>query len=140
MPQVILNELSYKKLEDEVRYVKGRREIKVLQKFSPQPVGNFEIKQRGVYVITGGLGGIGFIVAQFLAKEYQARLVLTGRSKDDNTINSKLQELQSLGGEVVYLSSDISNENEVKEVIECAKDYFANINGVIHCAGIIFEA
>ncbi|XKK25018.1 SDR family NAD(P)-dependent oxidoreductase [Bacillus sp. CB62A.1] len=140
LPQVILNELSYKKLEDEVRYVKGRREIKVLQKFSPQPVGNFEIKQRGVYVITGGLGGIGFIVAQFLAKEYQARLVLTGRSKDDNTINSKLQELQSLGGEVVYLSSDISNENEVKEVIECAKDYFANINGVIHCAGIIRDS
>ncbi|WP_440201282.1 SDR family NAD(P)-dependent oxidoreductase [Bacillus thuringiensis] len=140
LPRIILNELNCKEIEDEVRYVMGRREIKVLQKFLPEPVRNLEINQKGVYLITGGLGGIGFILAKYLAKEYQARLVLTGRSKNNNTINSKLKELQSLGGQVIYLSSDISNENEVKKVIKCAKNHFGNINGVLHCAGIIRDS
>ncbi len=140
LPRIILNEFNCKEIEDEVRYVMGRREIKVLQKFLPEPVRNLEINQKGVYLITGGLGGIGFILAKYLAKEYQARLVLTGRSKNNNTINSKLKELQSLGGQVIYLSSDISNENEVKKVIKCAKNHFGNINGVLHCAGIIRDS
>ena len=38
------------------------------------------LKKRGVYLITGGLGGIGLALAEHLARDFEARLVLTGRS------------------------------------------------------------
>ena len=38
------------------------------------------LQPRGVYLITGGLGGIGLVVAEHLAREFNARLVLVTRS------------------------------------------------------------
>src|SRR5258708_16489395 len=37
------------------------------------------LKQGGVYLITGGLGNLGFLLAVHLASRYDARLLLTGR-------------------------------------------------------------
>src|SRR5262245_44164995 len=37
------------------------------------------LRKAGVYVITGGLGGIGSVLAEYLAREAQAKLVLIGR-------------------------------------------------------------
>ncbi|MCX6579422.1 MAG: amino acid adenylation domain-containing protein, partial [Candidatus Aminicenantes bacterium] len=45
----------------------------------PQP-GALPLKEKGVYVITGGLGAIGLALAEYLAKTFKARLILTGRS------------------------------------------------------------
>jgi acyl transferase domain-containing protein len=42
--------------------------------------GETGLRQRGMYVITGGLGGIGLILAEYLARTVQARLVLVGRN------------------------------------------------------------
>src|SRR4051812_37264189 len=39
-----------------------------------------ELRQRGVYLITGGLGNIGLTLAELLAESVQARLVLVGRT------------------------------------------------------------
>src|SRR5262249_60023873 len=39
------------------------------------------LRERGVYLITGGLGGVGFVLAATLAHASKARLVLTSRSK-----------------------------------------------------------
>ena len=38
------------------------------------------LRQRGVYLVTGGLGGIGLAVALDLARRVSARLVPLGRS------------------------------------------------------------
>ncbi|HEY9665696.1 MAG TPA: type I polyketide synthase, partial [Coleofasciculaceae cyanobacterium] len=38
------------------------------------------LKEGGVYLITGGLGGIGLALAEYLAKTVQAKLILVGRS------------------------------------------------------------
>src|SRR5262249_11898628 len=38
------------------------------------------LRQRGVYLITGGMGGLGFIFGEYLARHFQSRLILVGRS------------------------------------------------------------
>ena len=45
-----------------------------------QPVDARLLKERGVYLITGGLGGVGLQLAEHLARTVRARLILTGRS------------------------------------------------------------
>ena len=113
------------------------------------------VRQRGVYLITGGTGGIGLTIAKYLAKEFQAKLVLTQKSeipekskwkkilaKDqvDDILKEKLElliELEELGGEVIVFKADASNPKEMKNVMAGTKNIFGEINGVIHSAGIV---
>ncbi|UCH96725.1 MAG: SDR family NAD(P)-dependent oxidoreductase, partial [Candidatus Aminicenantes bacterium] len=112
------------------------------------------LKEQGIYLITGGLGGIGFVLAEHLAKKVQAKLVLTGRStfpgkkeweqwlkthKQDDTLCRKIKQvkrLEELGAEVLTCRADVSNPEQMQQVIALATERFGRIDGVIHSAGL----
>lgn len=94
------------------------------------------IKQGGTYLISGGLGGLGVIFSKYLSREYNANLILTGRSKYARKQAELLYEINSLGGKAEYFSGDISNEKEMVEVFRAGENKFGEINGVIHAAGL----
>ncbi|BAY65327.1 beta-ketoacyl synthase [Calothrix brevissima NIES-22] len=116
-----------------------------------------KLKEKGVYLITGGLGGIGLILAEYLAKNFQAKLILIGRTvippKDDwsawlenhdaQNITSckiqKLQELEKLGAEVLTIAADVANLEQMQAAWVKAELLYGQINGVIHAAGITEE-
>jgi acyl transferase domain-containing protein len=112
------------------------------------------LRPRGVYLVTGGLGGIGIALAEHLARTVEARLVLVGRSslpardvwaqwcethgEDDNTrqIITRLQAIEALGAEVLVMQGDVADETRMAEVIAQARARFGELNGVIHAAGV----
>ncbi|UCH92153.1 MAG: SDR family NAD(P)-dependent oxidoreductase [Candidatus Aminicenantes bacterium] len=98
------------------------------------------LREEGVYLVTGGLGKIGLVLAEFLARTVKARLILTGRSQfpagDENKIR-KLQELEALGAKIMTFAVDTADMQEMADVIARAEAQFGTIHGVIHCAGII---
>jgi len=140
----VLNEFDTS--EPEVRYEAGQRWVKRLQEFSPDTVISTEtpltniFKENGVYLITGGAGGLGLIFAEYLAKQVKAKLVLTGRSVLNVEQKNKIQLLNSLGADVVYHQADVSQRDEVAALIAQAKAQFNEINGIIHSAGVIKDA
>ncbi|MEM8676958.1 MAG: SDR family NAD(P)-dependent oxidoreductase [Cyanobacteria bacterium P01_G01_bin.67] len=131
-----------------------------LQSFEPVRLEPFieekpRLRKEGVYLITGGLGGIGLILAEHLAKTVQAKLILTGRSTfptrqewdrwllthdEMNNISrkiNKVKELERLGAEVLVVSADVANLEQMNEAIKKAQLSFGQLNGVIHAAGIV---
>ncbi|HWF02185.1 MAG TPA: SDR family NAD(P)-dependent oxidoreductase, partial [Candidatus Angelobacter sp.] len=112
------------------------------------------VRQNGTYLITGGVGGIGLVIAEQLAENAQAKLVLAGRSdfpereKWEEWLEvhdvadavsgkiRKLQSLENLGAEVMVLSADVSNEQQMRVAITSAQKRFGVIHGVVHTAGI----
>lgn len=94
------------------------------------------IRERGVYLITGGFGGIGATLARELAKTARARLVLTGRSASPDRFADAIQELEGLGAEVLALSADVTDEAAMREVVRQARERFGPIQGLIHAAGV----
>lgn len=129
-----------------------------VQCFEPLPIesqtiSKNKLREGGVYLITGGLGGIGLAIAEHLAKTVQAKLVLIGRSglppkaeweelllsqdKDDllETKIRKVQHLEELGAEVLVLTADVANLQQMQSAINEIRDRFGNIHGVIHAAG-----
>jgi amino acid adenylation domain-containing protein len=112
------------------------------------------LNKAGVYLITGGLGGIGLVLARYLAKTLQAKLILTGRSAFParheweqwlDTHNSldrvsqkirKIRELEALGAEVQVYSVDSADGPAMSDVIAQTCQHFGTINGVIHSAGV----
>ena len=112
------------------------------------------LKQNGTYLITGGLGGIGHAIAKFLVETVQANLVLVGRSEipqreqwakslsDSNTKPNvatkikRLQELESLGGNVMHIAANVADREQMKQAVANAVQRFGGIDGVVHSAGV----
>jgi NAD(P)-dependent dehydrogenase (short-subunit alcohol dehydrogenase family) len=112
------------------------------------------LREAGVYLITGGLGGIGLELAQFLVEAVRARIILVGRtglpvreeweawlsSRDEGETTSrrirKVQALEAKGGEVLVLSADVSDRQQMEDAFVAAEARFGEIHGVIHSAGV----
>ena len=111
------------------------------------------LRQGGVYLITGGLGNMGFTLARFLARTVGARLILTGRTplppeekwdiylelyEDDDAAVIKIRkimELKQLGAEVLFQGCDAADDEAMQQIVARAEEKFGPINGVIHAAG-----
>ncbi|MBL3648685.1 type I polyketide synthase [Bacillus sp. RHFS10] len=112
------------------------------------------IRPNGVYLITGGLGGIGFILSKMLAQEGNVRLILTGRSElpppsqweswckkhqEDDPMTAKIrkiQELENLGAKVTALQADAGSLSDMQSVMREIHAEFGQLNGVFHAAGL----
>nr|MCR4945018.1 SDR family NAD(P)-dependent oxidoreductase [Clostridium sp.] len=94
-------------------------------------------KNNGVYVVVGGTGGIGLEYCKHLALTAHAKIVVIGRREYDNEIKEKLRIIEDLGGEFVYYSLNIADENSLSSMISEVKRRWGAINGVIHSALVL---
>ena len=108
--------------------------------FAPAVSEGEAIRQRGVYLVTGGLGGLGLLFARHLAERHAARLVLTGRSPLDARGETTLQALRDAGGDIVYVQADVADAAQAQVAVDAARTRFGRIDGVIHAAGVHRDA
>jgi acyl transferase domain-containing protein len=129
-----------------------------VQTFEPVRIGQARgkswLRAGGVYLISGGLGGIGLTLADYLARTVRPKLVLTGRSAfpargewqsrlatadEPAALKQTIQQLlalEALGAEVLVVSADATDEQQMRAVIAQTKERFGALHGVIHAAGI----
>ncbi|GAX59143.1 trans-AT type I polyketide synthase/nonribosomal peptide synthetase [Candidatus Scalindua japonica] len=98
------------------------------------------LKKNGIYLITGGAGGLGLIFARYLATRYMARLVLTGRSALSKETEQKIKEIDESGGKIAYIQADVCKLEDMENVVREAKKRYKRIDGVIHSAGMLENA
>ena len=122
--------------DHEVRYRGDVRSVKRWRETAPAD-GVTPVRKGGVYVVSGGAGGLGLLLARELAGEFGARLILAGRRAPDARIEDVLDELRALGGAASYVQADVSQEYGATAVVQAAKSEFGAVHGVFHCAGIL---
>jgi acyl-CoA synthetase (AMP-forming)/AMP-acid ligase II/NAD(P)-dependent dehydrogenase (short-subunit alcohol dehydrogenase family)/acyl carrier protein len=98
------------------------------------------IISRGLYLMTGGLGGIGYEIAQYLLAVYQVRLLLVGRTPVDSraSTDERAARLADLAeyGEVRYSALDVANPVALQAAVEAAEQQWQRpLDGVLHLAG-----
>ena len=104
-----------------------------------RPHGSAAPRDRGGYLITGGLGGIGVEVGRELLVRHGARLVLCGRSPaDDARVAERLGPLRA-AGEVHYVPADLTNAADVDHLVRTARSLIGPVHGVLHCAGTLHD-
>lgn len=114
----------------------GRRWIQDYQRHSAPLPEQSPLEPGGVYLVTGGLGNIGFTLSRHLMRQYGAKVALTGRSTIDpqSAAGKKLEELQSIG-EARYYTADVCDGAALEEIVRKVEESMGRITGVIHTAG-----
>ena len=86
-----------------------------------------------VMVLTGASSGIGLCTA-ILAAERGARLVLVARSED--TLQSLVSQIESNGGEAIYVVADVADRAQMLDVAQAAIDQYGRIDTWVNDAGV----
>ncbi|WP_231619188.1 type I polyketide synthase [Nonomuraea sp. SBT364] len=139
------------------RTVALRRGRRWLPGYDPMPVPATPdpLRDGGVYLITGGLGGIALGLAGHLARERRARLVLlartglppraewpailAGEQHAGETTRRRVAEVAGLieaGAEVELVTGDAASAADVRRAVDAALDRFGALHGVLHAAGV----
>jgi acyl transferase domain-containing protein len=152
----LLSEFDLKSSENVIAYRANQRWVQIYEPahFESSTPRVRPLRENGVYLITGGLGGVGRLLAEHLAETLRAKLILTGRSAfpamkeweqwlashdDGDEISRKIQKLKSMqehGAEVIVRHADAADESSMSEVVNEIYDRFGRLDGVLHTAGV----
>lgn len=94
------------------------------------------IRPDGAYLVTGGFGGIGLLVADWLARSGATKLVLMGRSAPGPDAEAALGKLAEQGVTVTRAFGDVSNAEDVAAVLRASDDQGTGLAGIFHVAGL----
>lgn len=128
-----------------VRY--GTRWLQEFQRHSlPLTKGKSLLKENNTYLITGGLGNVGFIIARYLVQHYRAKIIVTGRKKLPSAFGSiapgeeewidRLKYLMTIGPGVAYYSTDVADLERFNKTVAAIEKDHGPVHGIIHAAGI----
>jgi NAD(P)-dependent dehydrogenase (short-subunit alcohol dehydrogenase family) len=88
--------------------------------------------------VTGGASGIARATALLFAKE-GAKVVIADRQKDsrlDEETPDTAAAIQAMGGEALFVQTDVSKSAEVNAMVHAAVERFGKVNILVNCAGI----
>ncbi|MER5408927.1 SDR family NAD(P)-dependent oxidoreductase [Streptomyces sp. NPDC002769] len=99
------------------------------------------LRPDGIYLITGGAGGVGAAVARWIAKEaVRPTVVLVGRSPRDARTEELVADLRAAGAVARYDTADVSRWEETRHLVADVRHELGRIDGVFHAAGVIHDS
>jgi acyl transferase domain-containing protein/acyl carrier protein len=98
---------------------------------------SFGLPGDGTYLVTGGLGGLGLELAQWLVDRGARNIVLVGRSPASEQAMAILHALAQTGATIETRQCDISQFQEVAELLAGLADELPPLKGIFHLAGVL---
>ena len=102
----------------------------------PTEEGN-RFRSDGTYLITGGAGGFGLELAQWMHLNGARHFALMSRSGPKDEVLDKIASLSADGGSVIDVRGDVTNTKEVKDAVAKVQDSKFPLIGVIHGAMVL---
>ncbi len=125
--------------QPEIYYRGIERQIRTYAEYVPEERAALSsvLRPSAVYLITGGTGKLGTVLAEYLAVEIGAKPVLVSRSLPSDPQVAGV--LERLGTAVVHMRADVSDKEQVREIAAMIRSKLGAIHGVFHCAGLLHD-
>lgn len=91
----------------------------------------------GGYFVVGGMGGLGFVVARWLAEQGAGLVVLNGRSAPDDEVAAAIAELNATGHRIEVVTGDIAEPGTADRLVQAVEDAGFRLAGVLHSAMVL---
>ncbi|OLP20309.1 hypothetical protein BST81_00800 [Leptolyngbya sp. 'hensonii'] len=95
------------------------------------------IRPDATYLITGGLGGLGLKVAQWLVERGAQHLVLVGRRPPTPAAQATIASLTAAGAQVVVAQADVAVADQMALILADLEASLPPLRGIIHGAGTL---
>ncbi len=138
----IIEELSYNHSNYLVRLQDGHRFLSSIAETQTNPERPFTLVKGGSYLITGGTGGIGLVIAELFSRlQPDIRLILASRSQQlppeawgeqNADLYRRLHAMRQKGTEIICHSCDVADPKSIQELFALYPD----IRGAVHAAGL----
>jgi acyl transferase domain-containing protein/NADPH:quinone reductase-like Zn-dependent oxidoreductase/acyl carrier protein len=127
------------------RYMSQRRNIgKVIVSIAPVEVSAESkdflpstIRKDGTYLITGGLGSLGFTTVEWLVSCGAGAVVLLSRRSPDSELQQRLEELNRGTARVIAVAADVCDRASLDHAIANLPEGIPPVRGVFHAAGVL---
>ncbi|MFG3014161.1 SDR family NAD(P)-dependent oxidoreductase [Streptomyces cinerochromogenes] len=130
--------------DQRVRHEGGRRHVLGWEPLTARPAdGTADVpwRERGVYLVTGGAGGLGLVFAAEIARRAPgAVLCLTGRSPLTADTEARFAALRDTGATVEYHVLDAADRQGTRDLVTDLVRRYGGLHGVLHCAGVLHDA
>jgi polyene macrolide polyketide synthase len=137
----LLRELDTSGREDRIAFRRGIRYVARLVRprrttARPRAPGG-QFNPESSYLITGGCGGLGLVVARWMVQEGARHLFLVGRSSASESALQTIRQLREIGAQVAVVQADVSNAAEVATLCREMRQTMPPLRGIIHAAGVL---
>lgn len=95
------------------------------------------IDPNGAYLVTGGLRGLGLLVAEWLVDQGARTLALMGRNEPGEHAKAAIARLEERGARVLLLRRDVTVKDDVAQSLSEIAATGVSLKGVFHCAGVL---
>ncbi|HKF49640.1 MAG TPA: SDR family NAD(P)-dependent oxidoreductase [Terracidiphilus sp.] len=122
--------------ERHVAYRRGERYVARLVRYypAPAPLSAALIRPDASYLITGGMGGLGLVVARWLADKGARHIIVVGRRAPSDEAAQQIEEIERRGATVISVQADVADAESMAHAIARVTPALA---GVFHCAGVL---
>ena len=121
-----------------LRFMRSGRHVGKIALTLP-PLTGGRLRQDRTYLVTGGLGGIGCAVAEWLADRGAAALVLNGRRPPDPEAEEAITALRARGVTVRVELADVTDPVAVDQMLARTDRGLPPLGGVIHSVGVLSD-
>jgi NADPH:quinone reductase-like Zn-dependent oxidoreductase len=98
------------------------------------------MRRDGTYLVTGGMSGLGLVVARWLVESGAGRIVLVGRRGATEETASVIAQLRATGTTVLTVALDVSDEAALAALLIQLRREGPALRGVVHAAAVLENA
>lgn len=124
--------------EDQIALRAGTRLVARLERDPNSTIQprDLAIRPDATYLITGGLGNLGLLWADWLVAHGARHLVLLGRSGVSEAAGKVLEHLEQIGAQLLVVPADVADSGAMTAVFEQIAAGWPGLRGIIHAAGV----
>ena len=120
-------------------YMRAARHIGKIVLTTP-PIAAGRLRGDGTYLVTGGLGGIGLALAEWLAERGAGTVVLNGRRAPGAAAEKSIEALRARGFRIEVELADVTDTAALDAMLERIDGTLPPLSGVIHSVGVLSDA
>jgi phthiocerol/phenolphthiocerol synthesis type-I polyketide synthase D len=132
----LMTELGSASTDDVVAWRHEHRYVERLARAALGAGAQQVVRPDGAYVVTGGLGGIGLVVARWLVDRGAGRVVLNSRRAPSDDQQKAIAELETRA-QISVVSGDVSEPAVAEQLVKAAEETGLDLRGVLHSAAVI---
>lgn len=150
----IINDILANNIKENHAFRNNTRFSETLKEIALVKKNDVTVRDGGVYLITGGTGGLGLEMAQYVGERASnVNIILVNRSSFpgkaqwDSIITEGVEAkkihaieiirtLENAGHSIQIVQGDVSIEDDVKRIIDAIATQFGTVDGIFHCAGV----